>query len=65
MYKPLNKITGTKNNFLLKVLLVHRILPDPGAILEGPGAIFSSMYMYELKTLLFKKNVETVFCKMT
>ena len=29
-------------SLLQKLLLVHRILPEPGAILEGPGAIFQN-----------------------
>ena len=50
--------------FWWKMLLVHKILPEPETILESPGAIFS----YEIKTLLLIKKTyryATVkFCEM-
>ena len=48
---PCDNQVCTKQSILCVMFLnsnFHRILPEPGAILEGPGAIFS----YEVNTLL-------------
>ena len=42
---------------LQKVLLLHRIVPELGAILKGPKAI---IFSYKEKILLSLKNIETL-----